>query len=373
MAIEYKANKNGFFLTTAVGGLLAPSLSLSETLNIKGRVISAAGSDQWSTAPAGDGGLRFDLSAVEFSSIAVIGASREVQFDAAILYRIEDGAQLAIGTISFGTALVVEATFDDINGTLGWRADIADAVAEMVKTNGMVFRGSSDIDIFEPVVEPLYYSETTVVKLRGGDDIATGTHGDDNIHGGSGNDNITDDYGTNRLHGGDGDDVIIIGNNSTNSTALGGRGDDMLVSGHGADVLIGGAGNDQLVGNNGADQLRGGNGRDVLLGGAGDDFLRGGHGDDTLQGGMGDDTLVGGSGSDQFVFYQNSDGSDVIKDFSTGVDVIVLPDFIGDFGDVNLHQQGNDVIVTLHNEAFEVKLRGVEASDVGADDFLFAV
>ena len=68
----------------------------------------------------------------------------------------------------------------------------------------------------------------------------------------------------------------------------------------------------------------------ALIGAAGNDQLRGQEGDDSLIGGVGDDILSGGDGIDNFVFSGNGDfivsglGSDVITDFTSGKDKILL-------------------------------------------------
>jgi Ca2+-binding RTX toxin-like protein len=65
-----------------------------------------------------------------------------------------------------------------------------------------------------------------------------------------------------------------------------------------------------------------------LYGLSGDDILRGGDGNDTLFAGTGADTLVGGAGDDLLnlgrdrdidtVIYRSGDGSDVVKQFTSG-------------------------------------------------------
>jgi Ca2+-binding RTX toxin-like protein len=107
-------------------------------------------------------------------------------------------------------------------------------------------------------------------------------------------------------------------------------GNDTLRGGDGDDFLFGDAGFDFLFGDNGNDMLNGGIGNDKLQGGLGADTLLGGTGDDVLTGGSGRDVLVGGRGADKFVFnaatqsgttYQTAD---LIRDFQSGVDKIVL-------------------------------------------------
>jgi Ca2+-binding RTX toxin-like protein len=82
-----------------------------------------------------------------------------------------------------------------------------------------------------------------------------------------------------------------------------------------ADYIIGGGGNDQLVGVGGNDQMMGGAGNDKLLGGAGNDYL---------MGGVGRDRMVGGKGKDRFAFANAKDGMDIITDFNSPSDSIVI-------------------------------------------------
>ncbi len=92
-----------------------------------------------------------------------------------------------------------------------------------------------------------------------------------------------------------------------------------------------------LAQEDGDNVLFGGAGNDTLIGGVGNDVLRGGKGDDVLKGSFGDDTLVGGAGADTFIFdidisvgqsaeyiFRLLSGNDVITDFVSGVDTIVL-------------------------------------------------
>ena len=85
-----------------------------------------------------------------------------------------------------------------------------------------------------------------------GNDVITGTNGDDIIHGLSGNDTIS-----------------------------GGNGADVICGGEGNDTLSGNNGNDSLFGDNGDDILSGNNGNDALDGGAGTDICNGNSGTDT--------------------------------------------------------------------------------------------
>ena len=85
-------------------------------------------------------------------------------------------------------------------------------------------------------------------------------------------------------------------------------------------TLSGGTANEILIGRNGSGSR--------LLGGGGNDTLLGGDSNDTLQGGPGTDLLVGGSGSDLFVFKVGENGSDTIRDYQAGADVLDISDLL---------------------------------------------
>lgn len=85
-------------------------------------------------------------------------------------------------------------------------------------------------------------------------------------------------------------------------------------------------GNDVVTGTTNNDRLLGAAGNDDLTGDRGRDNLNGGNGNDTLDGGIGHDTLTGGLGADRFEFTAplNAVHSDIITDFVSGTDKIVL-------------------------------------------------
>jgi phospholipase/lecithinase/hemolysin len=128
---------------------------------------------------------------------------------------------------------------------------------------------------------------------------------------GAGNDVIT---------GTSGDDLVLAG--AGNDQAALGGGNDVLLGGLGNDIADGGQGSDLMAGGAGNDQLSGGPGSDVLAGNAGDDTLNGGPDNDALIDGLGSDTLSGGPGNDLFLFTQaqllGGSGTD-IDQFNGGV------------------------------------------------------
>ncbi|PRY25331.1 Ca2+-binding RTX toxin-like protein [Aliiruegeria haliotis] len=217
------------------------------------------------------------------------------------------------------------------------------------------------------------------VWLGAGDDVATGSAGDDIIRGGAGRDVIDGRAGDDALHGGSGSDVLSGGRgddslwgNDASDSLFGGRGSDTLRGGAdddrlegetggdalygdmGADRLIGAAGNDLLVGGDGADDLSGGTGKDRLFGGRGEDVLEGGDASDMLFGANGADSLRGGQGADELHGGRNGDtlaggaGNDLVYG-GRGRDVLdgnVDDDslFGGRYGDTLRGGQGNDVL-----------------------------
>ena len=91
------------------------------------------------------------------------------------------------------------------------------------------------------------------------------------------------------------------------------------------DLTINGtSGDDKLVGSALDNRLVGLSGDDLLKGFKGNDQLVGGQGNDTLIGGPGEDTLRGGSGADEFMYMTRRQGGDVIEDFLSSLDDIVV-------------------------------------------------
>jgi Ca2+-binding RTX toxin-like protein len=258
-------------------------------------------------------------------------------------------------------------------------AEAATSKADIVynSVNGNLFYNSNGSDpgfgtgaIFATLTGAPTLVATDFIIVDGNDTVSGGT-GNDTVSGGDGNDYLDgkegNDYldggvdhdslhggdGNDYLHGGDGHDSLISGGG--NDTLMGGAGNDTLYSvswffggygddyldgaegndsvygGAGDDSLIGGAGNDTLYGGEGENILDGGDGNDTLNSGVSNDYLDGGEDDDTLNSGVGDDILIGGEGSDRFVYSTSgtvfnpvSFGVDVISDFETGTDKIVL-------------------------------------------------
>ncbi|WP_083100637.1 calcium-binding protein [Pseudophaeobacter leonis] len=207
-------------------------------------------------------------------------------------------------------------------------------------------------------------------------DLMTGTSGADHMNGLTGNDTLLGGSGNDTLKGGSGDDRLLGG--LSNDTLLGQDGKDILLGEDGNDLLNGGAGNDRVNGGKDDDRLTGGNGHDTLAGSQGDDSLVGGAGNDTLLGGngrdslighKGNDLLVGGGGKDIFVFHKNH-GDDTIRDFASGQDLIEIGRGASRFGQLDITQQQDDVLISFANVTILVE--DASWSDIAqADNFLF--
>jgi Ca2+-binding RTX toxin-like protein len=110
---------------------------------------------------------------------------------------------------------------------------------------------------------------------------------------------------------------------------LGNIGNDILTGSAGNDSLDGGLGDDSLYGGNGNDSLDGGLGNDSLYGGNGNDTLLGGLGNDILVGGAGADSfnfalgyVYNSSSNSRTLSIGSIDGVDSITDFSVADDRI---------------------------------------------------
>ena len=175
----------------------------------------------------------------------------------------------------------------------------------------------------------------------GQNELFLGSRYGDRIFGNGGNDILDGNQGNDALSGGDGDDELYGGSktaifsNDGNDSLDGGNGNDWLSGGTGLDTLLGGTGNDSLFGGAGNDRLWGGTGNDYLDGGNENDYLLGEEGLDTLLGGSGSDILVGGlqndvltggmdAQKDWFGFTATNQGTDQIRDFTTGIDQVLL-------------------------------------------------
>jgi serralysin len=115
----------------------------------------------------------------------------------------------------------------------------------------------------------------------------------------------------------------------------------------------------------------GGSARDLLWGNEVDNVLNGAGGDDIIQGYEGNDTLIGGDGSDTFVYGQaDTQGTDTITDFQTGVDKI-------DFSALDVSASNVTYNATTHQVEIDLNHDGTadmfihSDSSTGSGDYIF--
>ena len=132
-------------------------------------------------------------------------------------------------------------------------------------------------ELVDPVVpEDICFGEKATIIGDKGDNVVTGTNGDDVIV------SLT---GADEIRGLEGDDLICA--RGTEDTLDGGPGDDRLRADGEDDKLHGGPGDDVLNGANDNDKLTGNAGNDKLHGGDSNDDLNGGKGNDSCWGSKG--------------------------------------------------------------------------------------
>lgn len=109
-----------------------------------------------------------------------------------------------------------------------------------------------------------------------------------------------------------------------------------------------------------------------ILTGDGDDTLVAGQTDALLDGGRGNNTISGGAGKDFFVVHRRAQGCDTIINFEAERgEVIDLVGFKGQsFADLNISQQGADVIIELE-EKQKIILQSKKIDELSAGNFIF--
>jgi Ca2+-binding RTX toxin-like protein len=160
-----------------------------------------------------------------------------------------------------------------------------------------------------------------------GDDAAFGGDGDDGIKGGLGDDELFGEFGLDVLEGGGGADLIDGGDGANDTASYFGAAGGVTVSLDGTLAATGDAAGDEFFGierlwgsNFGADTLKGNDFANVISGFSGADTINASLGNDRLAGGAGIDTLTGGLGIDRFEYNAQSEGGDIITDFTAADD-----------------------------------------------------
>ncbi len=169
------------------------------------------------------------------------------------------------------------------------------------------------------------------LSLSGGSSMGFGNQGNDTLiggaaeavtlYGGQDNDYITAAGVSSYLSGDKGNDTLLLGPTATNSTLIGGEGNDSLDArnGNGGNLLMAVSGDNVLVAGKASDTLMGGSGNDFLTGSVDGDTLRADSpGVDTLEGFWGADSLIGTSGAaDNFLFTSILDAREGVPEGTT--------------------------------------------------------
>ncbi len=227
----------------------------------------------------------------------------------------------------------------------------------------------------------------------GGNDAAnelTGNNSGNTLSGGGGSDTLYSAAGNDLVLGGSGDDLIIGGSGLGRDKYNGGAGIDTvkytsaeagiivslaggtaksakndlakigkdtlisienIIAGDFGDVINGSKAGNEIFGQAGADKISGLGGNDVLHGGAHRDVIKGGTGRDMIYGNGGNDVLFGNGGNDTFVFAAG-DGSDRIRDFKVGKDLIQIDG--AQFDDLTFAKTGTAVTITWQDISIQV-------------------
>jgi Ca2+-binding RTX toxin-like protein len=248
------------------------------------------------------------------------------------------------------TALDVDAMLDQSFGLYIEGTDFNDILNGSAGGDEIHGRAGSDV-IYGFDGDDSLFGEADNDQLFGG-------NGNDLLDGGAGNDTLIGGAGADALNGGSGFDTASYVSSSTAvyvnlANNWGVYGDAQGDTFNGIEKVIGSSFGDALVAGNNGGALDGGAGDDFLWGGAGLDVLIGGAGSDTLEGGLGLDVLTGGSGADVFKF-NFGDGPDLVTDFQSGVDKIMLGEgFGGRFGPFGINGE-----LATGTQAPTVGLRG---------------
>jgi hypothetical protein len=290
----------------------------------------------------------------------------------------------------------VEEPVDILIGPWGWVPPIPPTIIE--KADGLIIIGG-------PIQSVLEGGDGNDLIIAGasadhpGNWYATGWGGSppyylrgDSLLGGLGQDTLIGNNLSNDLDGGAGADVMI-GGGGEDIYWVNNAGDMVIETAHGgADVVISSVSYtlsenvERLTLSRGAGDINAiGNELDnSLFGNDGSNFLSGGAGDDRLYAMGGGDTLVGGAGADVFgfvrtplelsdVYPEPENAESIIWDFEVNVDRIMIGQNWANRSPL-IRQEGSDAIITLVNRDYglpqEIRLIGIDASSLGADDFI---
>jgi Ca2+-binding RTX toxin-like protein len=224
-------------------------------------------------------------------------------------------------------------------GTDTIESSVTYTIATLINIENLTLTGTADINGTGNVL-------SNIITGNIANNILDGGAGNDNLNGGAGNDNLNGGAGNDILIGGADDDIYVVDSTTDTITEDVEGGTDTIESSftytiediaNVENLTLTGTADIDGTGNAENNVITGNIANNTLNGGDGDDILDGGDGDDILTGGLGSNNLFGGEGNDQFVFsgftpFNTTDnGVDIIADFTTGTDQLVLSKTVFDF------------------------------------------
>ena len=260
-----------------------------------------------------------------------------------------DGILLFDNTVFSGTATIVGPNQWTLNG---WSLQMNGAA--------LVISSGSTVTINN------FVSGTFGITLPVGDQLITGTSGNDSLVGGVGNDTLDGGLGNDTMVGGLGNDTYYVGAAGDVVTEGAGAGTDTVISSIaytlGANVenlTLSGTANMNGTGNASANYLTGNDGNNSLSGGDGDDTLDGGAGVDSLNGGNGNDRYYVDTTTDVITDSQGIDSvySSTTYTLGTGIENLTLT------GSANISGTGNTLANYLVGNSGDNSLSGGIGND----------
>jgi Ca2+-binding RTX toxin-like protein len=159
---------------------------------------------------------------------------------------------------------------------------------------------------------------------------------------------------------------LTITATDTNDTTIDASGVSTEVGSSASIVINGNDGDDVLTHNAYSGTISGGAGNDTIDGKAGADIIIGGGGADDMTGGVGADDFKFGTGDNDVGVDADNDAMDIIRDFETGVDDVIITGWTG-----NWAAGGNEVDGSGENDVGEVLALANDTLNAGsAEDII---